>query len=293
MGESSFFSGYEKFTQEKEFDFAKNSTIGCGGKAKIAFFPKTVEEAVELLKRLECDRRPFYVLGNLSNVLPPDGETDTAIVCTKNLNAVRTDGETYAEAGTLSGSFLRACKEAGKTGAEFLLGIPCTLGGALFMNAGAADTYLSTVVKTVFVYERGKTYLVPVEECGYAYKKSIFMENGAVILGAYFHLANATRAEISKKLAFYNARRAHLPKGKSMGCVFKNPFGESAGRLIEGAGVKGLRIGGGIVSPEHANFILNDRHATGKDIKALIALAKNAVWRQYRIRLEEEIRYFT
>ena len=89
----------------------------------------------------------------------------------------------------------------------------------------------------------------------------------------------------------YLVRRTALPKGKSMGCVFKNPNGVSAGKLIEGAGLKGLRVGGAVVSNQHANFILNDNNANSDDIKRLIVIVKNAVYVQYKIRLEEEIRY--
>jgi UDP-N-acetylmuramate dehydrogenase len=117
------------------------------------------------------------------------------------------------------------------------------------------------------------------------------MRNGWTILGAYLRLEQCSATEIEERLQYYTQRRGHLPKGKSMGCVFKNPDGVSAGKLIEGAGLKGLRIGGAVVSDIHANFILNDKGATSQQIKTLIGIIKNAVFAQYRIKLEEEIRY--
>ena len=117
------------------------------------------------------------------------------------------------------------------------------------------------------------------------------MQNGDVILGARLCLRSASESEITANLKAFKERRQHLPKGKSMGCVFKNPQGYTAGKLIEGAGLKGLRMGDAYVSLEHANFIINDKNATAKQIKGLIGLIKNAVYAQYKIKLEEEIRY--
>ena len=117
------------------------------------------------------------------------------------------------------------------------------------------------------------------------------MDEGGVIIGATLRLKAETEEKIIERERYFAARREKLPKGKSMGCVFKNPDGVSAGELIEKSGLKGLRVGGAHVSVEHANFIINDKRATAKDVKALIAIIKNAVLSQYNVRLEEEIRY--
>ena len=159
------------------------------------------------------------------------------------------------------------------------------------MNAGAGGVYINEIVESVLVYQKGKTRILSVRDCVYSYKHSIFMENGMVVLGAALRLTNATDKEIAEKENFFKARRAHLPKGKSMGCVFKNPAGYSAGELIEKSGLKGLRVGGAVVSDEHANFIINDGGASAEDIKALITIIQSAVLSQYKIQLEEEIRY--
>lgn len=119
------------------------------------------------------------------------------------------------------------------------------------------------------------------------------MQDGSVIVGAHFALNQASLDEIEEREEYYKERRKHLPKGRSMGCVFKNPEGLSAGELIEKSGLKGLRLGGAYVSEEHANFIINGGGATASDVKKLIQLIKNAVHAQYGVRLEEEIRYLT
>lgn len=278
--------------KERPFDYAKGSSIGCGGIAPAAFYPKTVEELVLLVNELQQKGVPFTVLGNLTNVLPPDGESKAWVISTKKLAKIeRTDSGVFALAGVTSGLLLKECKRHGLGGAEFLEGIPCTLGGALYMNAGVSGTYIAEITESVTVLRAGKLVVLEKAKCDYAYKSSVFMRSGDVIVGARLCLQQASEDTILKRLDYYRARRAHLPKGKSMGCVFKNPIGMIAGKLIDGAGLKGLRVGGAVVSTEHANFIINDRNATSTHIKTLIMLIKNAVFAQYKIRLEEEIRY--
>ena len=285
------FSGYERFSHEVHFDMARHSTIGCGGKARVAFCPHSVAEMKALLSKLDGDKIPYRVVGNMSNVLPPDEELQIPLIRTKNLNGITVTDGAFVYAGVTSGALLSMCKRNGKSGVEFLYGIPCALGGALFMNAGVGGAYIGEIVNEVLVYQNGKTKLLSQKDCGYAYKHSVFMEEGGVILGASLRLKNATEEEIQKNEDVFKAKRAHLPKGKSMGCVFKNPVGLRAGELIEKSGLKGLRVGGAFVSETHANFIINDNAATAGDVKTLISLIKNAVQSQYGIRLEEEIRY--
>ena len=278
--------------KETPFDYAKRSSIGCGGSAPVAFYPESVEELIALVAELQDKEIPFTVLGNLTNVLPPDGESQTAVISTKSLTKIEeTERGIFALAGVTSGGLLKACKRLNLGGAEFLEGIPCTLGGALYMNAGVSGKYIAEIAESVTVLRAGKLVVLDKVDCEYAYKTSVFMRSKDVIVGARLNLQKTTEEEFLKKLREYRQRRAHLPKGKSMGCVFKNPEGKIAGKLIEGAGLKGLRVGGAVVSTEHANFIINDRSATSAQIKALIAFIKNAVFAQYKIRLEEEIRY--
>ncbi len=273
------------------FNFAAHSTVGCGGNAPIAFYPQTVEEFAELISALTEQGLPYKVLGNLSNVLPPDGEVDYAVVSTKRLCGVTVRDKIFALAGTTAGELLRVCRENRLGGGEFLTGIPCTIGGATYMNAGADGKYIAEILDGVLVLREGKLLQIPVKECGYAYKQSVFMDNGDIILGGALRLEESSMEEISERERYYRLRRAHLPKGRSMGCVFKNPPDAFAGELIERSGLKGLRLGGARIANEHANFILNEQNATAGDVKGLIALIKNAVYAQYGVELQEEIRY--
>ena len=282
---------YQHFSHHTDFALAKHSTIGCGGNARVVFCPQSVAEAKVLLSKLERDKIPYYVVGNMSNVLPPDEGTEIPLIQTTNLNGVTIGEEAFVYAGVKSGALLSICKRNLKSGVEFLSGIPCTLGGALYMNAGVGGSYIDEIVKSVLVYQKGETKLIPREDCNYSYKHSAFMENGAIILGASLRLKNGTEGEIKERENYFKARRAHLPKGKSLGCIFKNPKEGSAGEWIERSGLKGLRVGGAIISPQHANFIINDKNATAQDIKSLILIIQNAVFAQYGIRLEEEIQH--
>ena len=275
---------------ERDFDLAKASTIGVGGKAAIVFKPKTLKELMRLSDVLDEASIPFLVLGKMSNVLPPDGYFEKPIILTKDLCAIEFSKGVFAEAGVSVGAFLRECAKHGKTGAEFLAGIPCTIGGAAYMNAGAGGKYLSDIVKRVLVYKQKKLCLVSKKSCEYGYKKSVFMQDDCIILGVEFELDEGSEAEILQNKRCVLKGRDWLPKGKSAGCIFKNPIGQSAGKLIEGAGLKGLRVGGAVVSEIHANFIINEGGATADDVKKLILLIKNAVFAQYKITLEEEIR---
>ena len=284
-------NAYDGFSKEENFYLSKHSSIGIGGKAEIVFCPQSVAECVALLQKLQTDGLPYCTLGNLTNVLPPDQPLRKAILLTKNLNGIKkTEKGIFAYAGIKSGELLRFCKQNEYSGVEFLQGVPCTLGGALFMNAGVSGRYINEVVDEVLVYRDGKTHTLSNAECQYAYKQSVFMENKDVILGASLHLKKTSVEEITAKERAYACKRAHLPKGRSMGCVFKNPQGYTAGELIEKCGFKGVREGGAIVAEEHANFILNTNGATSRDVEILIKRIKAAVLEKYGVKLEEEIR---
>ena len=293
MSECDLFSDYTDCTKEKPFDFAQNSSIGCGGTAAAAFYPRTQTELRDLLARLQSDGIAFYVLGNLTNVLPLDEDVEKVVISTKKLSGLQIGEQVFAEAGLKSGNLLRACRNANKSGVEFLTGIPCTLGGALYMNAGVNGKYIAEIVESVLVLRDGKKVVLPVSECGYGYKESVFMHSKDIILGATLRLTESDKRNIIETEKEYLKRRQHLPKGKSMGCVFKNPKGLFAGGLIEQAGLKGKRIGGAKISETHANFILNEDGATSKDIQALIQLIKREVEKKCNVLLREEIRYLT
>lgn len=280
--------------RETPFLFSTHASIGTGGFSPLALYPENTESLQELIKDFIKTSTPYYVVGNLTNVLPPDGECEKMMVSLKCFKDVRrTPNGLYAEAGVTSAELLRVCKQTCLSGAEFLEGIPCTLGGALYMNAGVSGEYISKLVKSVTVLRGGMFTVLPVEACKYSYKNSVFMQNTDIIVGAEIALEKGSAEMIEERIAYYRERRRHLPKGRSMGCVFKNPDGRVAGQLIEGAGLKGLKNGGAFISDVHANFIINGGGATSKQIKTLITIVKNAVYARYGISLQEEIRYIT
>lgn len=294
MQTNDLFFGYGEFESERPFDFSKHSSVGCGGCARIAFYPHSEEEVRALVSRLKSDGNDYITLGNLTNVLPSDEGVKKAVVSTKKLTRIELSEEenaVYAEAGASSGALLRVLKKAGMSGAEFLIGIPCTLGGALYMNAGAGGKYISEIVESVRVYRAGEILTLSAADCKYSYKNSVFMQTEDIILGGTLRLEKSDEKTVAAREKYWLNKRAHLPKGKSMGCTFKNPDGVGAGELIDRTGLKGLRVGGARVSEEHANFIINDRKATARQIKTLIGIIKNAVFAQYGVTLQEEIRY--
>lgn len=281
---------YDRFILERPFDFSAHSSMGCGGKARLAFYPKTEEEFVFLVTELGQN---YVVVGNMTNLLVSDLGTDKVVICTKRLKKIHVAEEDciYAESGVLSSALLTYLHALNMSGAEFLTGIPCTLGGALYMNAGAGGKYLSEIVQTVRVCRDGKVLTISSDDCKYAYKHSLFMENDDVILGGTLRLQKSDVRSIAENTRYYREKRRRLPTGKSLGCIFKNPSEGSAGEWIERAGLKGLRVGGAKVSELHANFIINDANATTREIRTLIELVKNAVFSRCGIVLEEEIQY--
>ena len=275
--------------QAVELNFSKCSTIGVGGVAR-AIYPRSFTELMTALDG--CQRRniPFRILGKMSNVLPPQADDGTVYILTTRLCDITMGDAPLAYAGASVNAFLQECKRQGKSGAEFLAGIPCTVGGAAYMNAGVSGHYFSDVVRSVIVYENGELKTYSKDACEYAYKHSRFMAGG-VILAVVFDLKQSTPFDVESRIRAFLLRRRGLPKGKSMGCVFKNPEGCSAGLLLDGAGLKGVRIGGAVVAAEHANFIINDSGATVEDVTALIELMRRTVYEKYGVALQEEICY--
>lgn len=289
--ENKIIDKYQDFSAEIPFSYAKHSTIGCGGNAPIAFYPQSNLEMVDLLSRLNQDGISYRVLGNLSNVLPPDETGKDFVVSTKRMQDFSSEKVFYVSAGVSCGTLMRICSLIGKSGMEFMAGIPCTVGGALYMNAGAGGRYIAECVESVRVVYHGKQEILSLKECEYAYKSSVFMRDKFVILGANFALTQSSGEQVKENINLRIQERGKLPKGKSMGCIFKNVGARSAGELIEKTGLKGMRVGGAVVSKEHANFIINEYNAKSADIKTLIDLIKNAVLAQYNIKLEKEIEY--
>ena len=274
---------------EEDFSFARHTTIGCGGVAEAAFSPPSAESLAALIRFLEEEGIPYCFLGAGANVLPKEGRFEGAVIRFGGLSSLRREGDSLiAGAGVTGGRLLAFARENCLGGAEFLTGIPMTVGGAAVMNAGVREGHIGDLIEEAVGADRGKVCVFSARDCRFGEKTSIF-QSGIAVISVRLKLAPASREENLARTAYFRKKRAHLPKGRSMGCVFVNPAGLSAGAVIEACGLKGLKLGGARLSNAHGNFILNEG-GSSDDADALIALIKRRVRERTGIVLREEIR---
>lgn len=276
----------------ENYKFSEHTTYGLGGLAKICYEPKNLVEAKLAVDKCLSSSTQFKVVGNGSNILASDSGFDGAVISTAKLQGIvrlKTDNLLYCLSGTKISTLLNYCKINGLGGLEYLYGIPATIGGAAYMNAGVGNFCIGNNVSSVIVYN-GKKDKFNAEKCNFAYRHSTMRDITVLILAVIVKTYPQSQQEIESKINYFKQRRAHLPKGKSCGCVFKNTKEYSAGLLIEKAGLKGKSIGGAIVSPIHANFIIN-RGNCAKDVKDLIDLVKSQVFKAFNVKLCEEVVY--
>jgi UDP-N-acetylmuramate dehydrogenase len=263
-----------------------------GGPADVFVRASSVEllrTAVEFARRYDA---PLFVIGHGSNLLVPD-EGLRGLVARVEVRTLRVEGTALiAGAGLPLPQAAGAAHEHALTGLEFAVGIPGTVGGALVMNAGCRGSEIGPLVEGAEVVE-GDGTLRTLErgECRFGYRSSNLPGEAAAIAGATLRLAHGDRADIERRMDEHRAWRAKAQPHEhpSAGSVFKNPPGDAAGRLIEAAGCKGLRLGGAEVSSVHANFIVNRGDATYADIKALIAAVRERVEAHCGVALELEL----
>lgn len=277
----------------ENFSFAKHTTLGIGGIAPFALFPKNQNELIDSVNFLQFNKIPYIVIGLGANTLASDNVYNGVVVCTSFMRGVvrMSENRLFAECGVSAERLLRYSVETSLDGLFFIAGIPATVGGLVYMNAGAADTYIDTVIESVKVLRTGEVIDIPVYECNFSYKKSLFQTNDDCILGCVFKLRAGNRTEINAKIRARRFARSKLPNGKSLGCVFKNPTGFSAGELIDKAGWKGYSLGGIQVSDVHANFLINIGGATAAEFLKLVDLIQSDVLKKTGILLEREFCY--
>ena len=274
---------------EADFSFSKHTTIGCGGVAAVAAYPTSGDEAAELLGYLDRAHIPYFILGAGANVLPPDGRYEGVIVKFTHLKDISLEGDhLIAGAGVLGASLIKFVRDMAISGFEPLVGIPMTVGGGTAMNAGVRERHFSDLVVEVEGVDAGNLRRFSQKDCDFHEKDSIFL-HGIAVTKVVFRAKRGIKQQIETEIGAFLARRTVLPKGRSMGCTFVNPEGDSAGRIIDACGLKGLRIGGAFVSEQHANFIINEG-ATSEEIGALAQLVQRRVFEKTGILLREEIR---
>lgn len=268
--------------------------LRLGGKADYLLFPKTFSELKDVISLFKSEAIPITIVGRGSNIIVKDGGVRGAVISLVKLNEIKVDGEyIYAAAGA---SLIKTAKLAmnhNLTGLEFASGIPGTIGGAVFMNAGAFGGEMKDVLDSVIVLNKNnEVELRKVENLDLSYRKTNIDENNEVIIEALIKLKKGSHLEI-KKLTNHLTEQRNLKQPlnyPSCGSVFKRPKGMFAGKLIQDAGLQGYRVGGAVVSSKHANFILNDSNATAKDYISVIEHVRNTVLNKFGVLMELEVR---
>ena len=265
-----------------------------GGPADWLAFPKNVDEVKQLVTYATAQQLPLTVLGNASNLIVRDGGiTGLTLILTK-MDQISVNGnEVTAQAGAAYIDTTIAARDHSLTGLEFAAGIPGSVGGAIFMNAGAygGETRLAADRATVLRPD-GTIKELSNEELDFGYRHSSIQENHGVVLDATFKLTPGDHDQIKAKMDELNARRAakqplDLP---SCGSVFKRPTGYYAGKLIHDAGLQGYTSGGAQVSKKHAGFIVNIDHGTANDYVNVIHHVQATVKEKFGVCLETEVR---
>ncbi len=267
------------------------TTYGLGGYIKECYFPKTPYQAKCIYSILKERGVAVAILGNGSDVLASDKGFSGALICLRDMSGIIRLNNTRIAclAGTKISEILRYCKKHCLSGIEYMYGIPASIGGAAFMNAGIGKCSISQNIVNVDYFGDfcGK---ISSKQCNFGYRQSTMCNINGIILAVTLDLSLSSPQEIEEKTAYYKAKRAHLPKGRSCGCVFKNGGNYSSGELIDKAGLKGLRYGGAYISHEHANFIINDG-GCADDVRKLISVVKRCVFHDFGVELQEEVVY--
>ena len=254
------------------------TTLGVGG-------PAELWEVANEIDLLEATRAPYRVIGAGSNLLVADaGVPERVIKLGRAYNSLhefelesgRGKNDVWLGAATPLPGLVRRAAAAGLSGLEGLLGVPAVLGGAVAMNAGTRFGEMSDTLQEVEVFVGGKTERLNADALELGYRRSA-LPLGAVLTRVRLRLTPSSRERVAARLAQVDAARKGQPKRKSAGCAFKNPPGESAGRLVDAHGLKGLRVGGAMVSFEHGNFIVNTGGATARDVLELLSIIRKRI----------------
>ncbi len=274
---------------------ARHTTFRIGGNADVFVLPASIEEFLAVLKLTKRYSVPLTVLGNGSNVLVRDGGIRGAVVSFgKPFSYIEMEGaHIKAGAGAMLGTVSLFAANHALSGLEFAVGIPGSLGGAVFMNAGAYDGEMSQVISEVTaVTPEGEIRRYRTKEMDFSYRHSVFQQNGHIICEIELTLRESKAAAIQEKMAEFTRRRMEKqPLDKpSAGSTFKRPPGFFAGTLIDEAGLKGFTVGGAQVSGKHAGFVINKGGATAADVLSLIEEIQRRIEEKNGIRLTPEIR---
>lgn len=276
---------------------SRHTTFRIGGVADVLIEPGSTQQllaVIGLLKRFDI---PYFVMGNGSNLLVGDKGIRGAVIKISNaMSGCDVEGCTItAQSGIKLSRLASTALNNGLTGLEFASGIPGTLGGAVFMNAGAYGEEMKDIISEVTYIdtENVKAVTIPAAECNFGYRRSIFTEKPAIVTRAVLKLKDGNVDEIKAKMNDLSKRRTDKqPLDKpSAGSTFKRPEGYFAGALIQDCGLKGCRVGGAEVSQKHSGFIINADNATAADVTGLIKKVQNDVFDKFGVKLETEVKF--
>ena len=288
-----------QFDNLVDYELNSCTTLKIGGKAEVAYAPLTVGDFVECVKLHAGNGDNINFIGAGSNLLIASEGVKGITFLTRNLKDIIAidDNRIYSMCGVKSASFSKVAYEAGLSGAEFLIGIPGSIGGAIFMNAGAHGQNIKDIIESVKVLNL-KTFEVdeiPANQLEFSYRTSSFAENECIILSAIFNLPKGDSAQIKEKMDFHVNYRAknHPPLTEySAGSTFRNPEGDYAANLLEKVGAKEYIENNRVrFSTKHANFLYNFNDATSTDVVRLMYKMWTRVYEQFGVKLHPEIKF--
>lgn len=270
-------------------------TMRVGGNADLLIKPDSADSLCDLVKALNNENIPYYVLGNGSNVIFSDeGYRGAILLISNDFASLSVSCDTIkCDAGVTLSKLCQTALENSLSGLEFAWGIPGTVGGAVYMNAGAYGGEISQVISScTYLDEEMNIVTVKAEDMDLSYRHSMFTDTKKIILSAEFKLQKGDKAEIKAAMdEKMTARRTKQPlEYPSSGSTFKRPVGGYASKLIEDCGLKGTTVGGAQVSTKHSGFVINIGNATCDDILELIKVIKKTVFDETGIELEEEVK---
>lgn len=291
----SFFKSRDIF-YEKDVNMKNNTSFKIGGICKFVCYPNSISKIVDAIKFCTSLKIPYFFLGNGSNLLFSDEGFYGVAICSKKLNKINvlSNNRVYCEAGVLLYSLCRFCAVHCFSNLEPLYGIPGSLGGAIFMNAGAYNSEIKDVLQSVVSVDiNGNVFEFNIKDIYFSYRNSAYQNNGHFIFAAVLKFENESLDYINKKMQYFlNKRIASQPLNfPSAGSAFKRPKFYFAAKLIEECGLKGLTVGGAKVSEKHCGFIINIGGASCLDVKNLIKKIQKTVSLKKSVDLTPEIKF--
>ncbi len=270
------------------------TTFKIGGPAEYFFVAKTEKDLINAVSKAKRQKLSFFVLGRGSNLLIPDKGLKGLVIKIDIQTFKKKDNEIIVGAGFNLAELVNKTADLELSGLEWSVGIPGTIGGAIYGNAGSFEMSMKNIIKEVNIFDVKKGQIINLKnkDCKFSYRGSIFKKkNNLIIVSTVLKLKKKLKNKIKNKIKDYIIYKKTVQplNYPSAGSIFKNPKGFIAGKLIEECGLKGKLIGGAKISDKHANFIVNFKNAKEKDVKKLISLVKKTVKSKFKINLEEEI----